>query len=289
MKRVVIVGKRGRLGAALVRELAPNCQVVGLGREDLDLSKPVGAQIAGLEFDLLINCAAATNVDWCEQNPDLAERINAAAVGELAEVCRRRHARLVHLSTDYVFDGRAQTPLSEQVPPNPANRYGLSKRHGELAALAGSGEHLVIRVSWVFGPDRPSFIDQLIGQAQRQSSVAAVADKWSAPTYTLDFCRWLQPALFEQPIGGILHVCNAGACSWREWAEATLDAARQLGLPVKANSVEPLALAEMKKFTAARPVYTVMDTARFQALTGIKPRPWQEAVRDYVRRHYRVA
>jgi dTDP-4-dehydrorhamnose reductase len=288
-KRIIIVGKRGRLGAALVREFAPRCDVIALGREDLDLSAPVTPQVALPKFDVMLNCAAATNVDWCEQNPKLAQRLNGEAVGELAEFCARRDARLIHVSTDYVFDGKTPVPLTEEAAPNPINRYGQSKRQGELAVLAASPDHLVVRVSWVFGPDRPSFIDQMIAQARGEQSVAAVADKWSAPSYTLDIARWLHPVLLERSMGGLLHLCNAGSCSWKEWGEVALAAARRLGIQVKATDVAPLTLAGMKQFKALRPVHTVMATTQFQALTGLQPRPWQEAVAAYIDRHYRTA
>jgi dTDP-4-dehydrorhamnose reductase len=288
-KRIVIVGKRGRLGAALARGFAPRYDVIALGREELDLSAPVASQIALPKFDTMLNCAAATNVDWCEQNPELAQRLNGEAAGELAEFCARRHARLIHVSTDYVFDGETPTPLTEEAVPNPINRYGRSKRKGELAVLAASPDHLVVRVSWVFGPDRPSFIDQIIAQAQSEPAVAAVADKWSAPSYTLDIAQWLHPVLLERAAGGILHLCNTGSCSWKEWAEVALAAARRLGLRVRAMEVAPLTLAGMKRFKASRPVHTVMATTKFQTLAGLQPRPWQEAVAAYINRHYQTA
>jgi dTDP-4-dehydrorhamnose reductase len=141
----------------------------------------------------------------------------------------------------------------------------------------------------VFGPDRPSFIDQLIEQAQRDPSVAAVADKWSAPAYTLDIAQWLHPVLAERSINGVLHLCNAGSCSWKEWGEVALAAARRLGLRVRTTQVAPLSLAGMKRFKALRPVHTVMATTKFQTLSGLQPRPWQEAVAAYIDRHYQTA
>lgn len=288
-KRIVIVGKRGRLGAALAREFASGYEVIALGREDLNLSAPVAGQLALPEFETMLNCAAATSVDWCEQNPGLAQRLNGEAAGELAEFCARRRARLVHVSTDYVFDGKSPAPLTEENAPDPVNRYGRSKRLGELAVLTASPDHLVVRVSWVFGPDRPSFIDQLIARAQSEAAVAAVADKWSAPSYTLDIAQWLHPILPERSVNGILHLCNAGRCSWKEWGEVALAAARRLGIPIRTTEVASLTLAEMKQFKALRPVHTVMATKKFQTLAGVQPRPWQEAVAAYVDRHYQTA
>ncbi|HEY0792730.1 MAG TPA: dTDP-4-dehydrorhamnose reductase [Chthoniobacterales bacterium] len=285
--RIVVAGSRGRLGAALVRAYARRFDVVPLDRNALDLARPISAQLEGLGFEVLINCAAATNVDWCEGNPALAGRINGTAVEELARCCAGQNARLIHVSTDYVFDGQDAGLLTEQVEPNPVNVYGWSKRAGELAALNNGPDNLVVRVSWVFGPDRPSFLDQIIAKARTEATLAAVADKWSSPTYTRDCAEWLGPRLFDREVRGLLHLCNAGGCTWRDLAEEGLTAARHAGVPLRAESVEPLRLAEMTGFTAQRPVHTVMATQRFQQLSGESPRGWQNAVAEYIARQYR--
>jgi dTDP-4-dehydrorhamnose reductase len=252
----------------------------------LDLAKPIGKLLKGVEFDLLINAAAATNVDWCEQHPAEADLINARSVSGLGKLCLARGVRCLHISTDYVFDGLASHPYREEDEAEPISVYGTSKRRGEELLLQSSADHLAIRVSWVFGPDKPSFIDWLLNQAISEEAVVAVDDKYSAPTYTLDFAQWIRPLLFERPIGGILHLCNSGGCTWREYGQCAVDAALQESVQLKARQVLPIRLDSMATFVARRPVYTVMATERFFKATGLSPRPWQDAVREFVKKKF---
>jgi dTDP-4-dehydrorhamnose reductase len=285
-RRIVIVGSGGRLGAALLREWrARGEDVIGFNRELLDLSDfaAMRERLDALEFDVLVNCAALTNVDRCECEPEEAFRINSSAVAALADICTRKKARCVHISTDYVFDGTKETPYEESDEPNPIGKYGESKLSGERCLHAVSDRHLVVRVSWVFGPDRASFVDQIVQRAREQDRVEAIADKISVPTYTLDAAQLLLAVIDRPEIAGVLHLCNRGECTWQEYGQHALDCAAAAGLPLRARKVEPLKLADMKAFIAKRPVYTPLLTAKFTELTGITPRPWREAVETYVR------
>ena len=211
----------------------------------------------------MINAAAATNVDWCEQHEADANLINARAVAELGAICAERGARCLHISTDYVFDGLASRPYCEEDPAIPISVYGKSKLLGEELLLQAHPNHLVIRVSWVFGPDKPSFIDWALDQALSGETLSAIDDKVSSPTYTLDFVQWIRPLLFELPIGGILHLCNPDGCTWREYAQWAIDGARQEGIRFKTQEVQPITLDSMPTFIARRPVYTVLSTGKF--------------------------
>jgi dTDP-4-dehydrorhamnose reductase len=285
-RRIAILGKNGRLGAALCRALADSFEILPFGRADLDLTKPLANQLADAEFDLLINTAAATNVDWCERHEDAAARINGHAVGTLGSICTERRVRCVHVSTDYVFDGSSSRPCSEEDEASPICVYGLTKRLGERLLLKANPGNLVIRVSWVFGPDKPSFVDWALDQAMTRTTVSAVNDKFAVPTYTLDFAEWIRPLLFDLAIGGILHLCNSGSCSWREYAQFAIDVARDQGVKVTAPEVDPIPLNSMKAFVARRPINTVLATDKYTKITGQVPRPWQQAVRDFVRRKF---
>src|SRR2546430_464220 len=176
-RKIAILGKNGRLGAALCRALSQKHEVVALSRQEVDLAASVSDQLKNVEFDLFINTAAITNLEWCEGNPGAAERVNAGAVGELGAICSAREVRCLHISTDYVFDGAASSPYREDRPAKPINVYGKTKRFGEELLLQAGGRHLVIRVSWVFGPDKPSFIDMLLDQAMNRERVEAIDDK----------------------------------------------------------------------------------------------------------------
>jgi dTDP-4-dehydrorhamnose reductase len=287
-RRIVVVGAGGRLGAALVREYAREFEVVGFNHAQLDLGAPeqLRSTLGSLDFDALINAAAQTNVDRCETHQEEAFALNAEAPRVLAEICRAKNARFVHISTDYVFDGEKREPYAEEDEARPISVYGESKREGERRALEANDRALIVRVSWVFGPDRPSFIDAILKKA-RHEEVSAVADKYATPTYTLDICALLKPFLVDRPEGGLLHLANSGECSWQEYAQWALDCCHAEGIPMKARKVGAASLAEMKNFIAKRPVYSVLSNGKYQRVTGETPRPWRDVVADYVRNHVR--
>ncbi|MEO5720886.1 MAG: dTDP-4-dehydrorhamnose reductase [Chthoniobacterales bacterium] len=307
MARIIILGAGGRLGAALLREFAADHQVSGFNRAQLDLGD--GGQLretlGALEFDLLVNCAAQTNVDRCEAEPAEAFALNAEAPGLLAEICATQGARLIHISTDYIFEGAKTEPYTEEDEARPISVYGESKLEGERRVLAVSGDHLVARVAWVFGPDRASFVDWIIQQAREKEEVAAVADKFSTPTYTHDIAEMLRRLVVAGVAdpgcasdvapaagvghpgyhGGIIHLTSRGSCTWQEYGQWALDCCLAKGMELRAERVGAISLADMKQFVARRPVYTVLSTEKYERLTGQKPRTWQDAVRAYVRDH----
>ena len=291
-QRVVIVGAGGRLGAALAREYARDAEMMAFNHAQLDLGRPERLQsnLGTLPFDALINAAALTNVDYCENHRAEAMQLNAEAPRVLAEICAEKKARFVHVSTDYVFDGEKRAPYTEDDPADPISGYGESKREGELQVLAANPEALVVRVSWVFGPDRPSFVDGILKKARNEQQMAAVADKFSTPTYTRDIAEMLRPVIAEvvdHGYRGILHLANRGACSWQEYAQWALDCCHEFGVPMKARRVGALSLGAMKNFVARRPVHTVLATDKYERLTGKPPRDWHDAVAEYVREYYR--
>src|SRR6266496_1992758 len=286
--KIIIIGSSGRLGAALMREYRGKYDVDGFNHTQLDLSNLNGVRerLRATNFDVLINAAAFTNVDLCETERDRAFLINAEAPGVLATICRDKRAKLIQFSTDYVFDGEKRAPYTEEDEAKPISIYGESKLAGEKNVLAADGGHLVVRVSWVFGPDRPSFIDGMIKRARENEKVGAIADKFSTPTYTHDVAQMLPQFFDGDGEGGILHFANAGKCSWQEYAQWALDCCREFGVPMKAKIVGPIKLNDMQDWVARRPVYSVLSTAKYTQLTGTPPRTWREAVADYITRFY---
>ena len=288
-KKILILGSGGRLGAALLRSWREaGDDVVGLNRALLDIGDlpQVRERLEELDFDALVNCAAQTNVDRCEKEIEEAHRINAAAVATIADVCSRKKARCVHISTDYVFDGEKRTPYTEEDEARPISVYGESKLGGEKCLHAVSDKHLAVRVSWVFGPDRASFVDQVLQRALEQETVSAIADKIAVPTYTLDAARLLRPLLEDDAADGTLHLCNDGECTWQEYGQFALDCAAKAGMPLKARTVGPQKMADLAAFIAKRPVYTAMSTKKLAGIVGTAPRPWQEAVAEYIQTHW---
>ena len=312
--KIIIIGSSGRLGAALMREYRGKYDIDGFNHTQLDLSNLNGVRerLRATNFDVLINAAAFTNVDLCETERDRAFLINAEAPGVLAKICDDKSAKLIHFSTDYVFDGEKRTAYTEEDEAKPISVYGESKLAGEKNVLATENRNLVVRVSWVFGPDRPSFIDGIIKRAQENREVDAIADKFSAPTYTVDIAemvgrmldarsrRALAPdglraghlqalaldGLRADRLQGIVHFANAGECSWQEYAQWALDRCHEAGLPLKATNVGARKLKDMANWVARRPVYSVLSTAKYTKFTDMPPRTWRDAVADYIRRFY---
>ena len=296
--KIIIIGSGGRLGGALLRECRERFDVVSFNRAQLDLANPdyLRTKLAPLRFDLLINCAAMTDVDLCEKEIERSLAINAEAPAALAQICRDKKAKLIHFSTDYVFDGEKREPYSETDAARPISQYGKSKRAGEEQVLGSQGRHLVVRVSWVFGPERPSFIDAMIKRAREEEHVEAIADKISTPTYTADVAEML-PRFFDVDVeGGIMHFANNGECSWQEYAQHALDCCHAAGVALKTKRVGALKLADMTRlhqgsggqaiWVARRPVYSVLSTDKYSRLTALSPRSWRDAVSDYIERSY---
>ncbi|HEX3619333.1 MAG TPA: dTDP-4-dehydrorhamnose reductase [Candidatus Udaeobacter sp.] len=299
--KIVILGAGGRLGAALMREYRGKYDVEGFNHTQLDLSNLNGVRerLRATNFDVLINAAAFTNVDLCETERDRAFLINAEAPGMLARICCDKRAKLIHFSTDYVFDGEKRAPYSEEDEAKPISVYGKSKLAGEKNVLATENQHLVVRVSWVFGPDRPSFVDGIIKRAQENGEVDAIADKFSAPTYTVDIAEmvgrvldaWSRRAVAPDGLRagrlqGIVHFANAGECSWQGYGQWALDRCHEAGLPLKATNVDARKLKDMANWVARRPVYSVLSTAKYTKFTDMPPRTWRDAVADYITRFY---
>lgn len=287
--RILVLGASGGLGRSLVRRLSSNNEVTGWGRAALDLERPETAAeaLARHDFDVLLNPAGLTSPDVCEEQPEKAWLANVAGPQALAEFCQRRGARMIHFSTDYVFSGAAQAPLTEDDEPRPLNHYGRTKRAGEEAVLQACPQALIARVSWLFGPDKASHPDHIIQRALKGEELTAVADKVSVPTSNADICDWIQLLLRGHPqVSGVLHLCNSGTASWHTWAEATLEFARQAGVPVGTVQVRPVQLAELSFLKAPRPLMTIMSNARLQQVLGIRIRDWREALEEYVQQKY---
>ena len=195
--KVLVLGSKGRLGGALARMWAPDYEVRALARPELDVADlpALGKLLESESYDVLVNCTGLTNVDRCERDREEAEIVNARAPGVMAEDAAAKRARFIHFSTDYVFDGAKTTPYTEEDEARPLSHYGRTKLQGERAALAPSPRHMAVRVAWVFGPDKPSFVDQIIERALANDRVEAIANKTSCMTFTEDVSRWLRPFL----------------------------------------------------------------------------------------------
>lgn len=286
--RIIITGTGGRLGAAVARHLRDRHRVIAWDRKALDLASPeqIDDHFGALDFEAVIHCAAVTGVDYCEQHPEEARAVNADAPARIARICQARGARLVHVSTDYVYDGKNPGLRQESDACDPLGVYARSKHAAEQAVLAADPSFLVARASWIFGPDRAGFADSIVERAGQSEDCGAIADKWSNPSYSMDLARYLEALVLNPEARGMVNLCNADGCSWLEYGQAALDLAAEAGVELKCRVLAPQRCADMPGFLAERPVHTAMDTSRLEALTGQTVRPWREALADYFGTYY---
>ncbi|MEA2457099.1 MAG: dTDP-4-dehydrorhamnose reductase [Thermoleophilaceae bacterium] len=273
--RALITGGRGQLGSDLLRLLGDDAHV--RSHAELDITDPAQLDRAFEEVqpDVVFNCAAFHNLDECERNPDPAWATNVRAVMDLA----RRGAKLVHLSTNYVFDGRRPEPYLEHDLPRPRSVYALTKLAGEYAALAYGPDSLVVRSAGLYGlagnaSKGGNFVQRVLGRARDTGQLTMVADQRLQPTYTPDLAAALVDAVASDATG-LLHLTNSGACSWLEFTQAIVENAG-LDVPIEAvtTTVPPGGVD--------RPLNGVLAHARAGEL-GLAPlRPWREALDDYM-------
>lgn len=286
-KKLVVVGSGGRLGRSLMDSLARDHEVIGFDHKSLDLSSidAIDSALGALDYDELILSGALTAVDYCETHRDEAFAVNATGPGRIAEITADKGAHLTYISTDMVFDGLKSGLYIEADEAIPANVYGESKLEGERLVLKASPDHLVARVSWVFGPARPAFPEWIIGMACKELNLTLPEDKICCPTYTEDLTTWLRALTVDAkdgPASGVVHLCNSGACAWRDWGQACIDDARETGIDVMVDKIRGVPVESVAAFVAKRALNTAMDTSKFTALTGLQPRPWQQALREFV-------
>jgi len=282
--RLAITGTSGRLGAALAEHLKARHEVIPLPRSVCDLADPESLQQAlnVLDCEVLLNPAGMTSIEDCEGDARMAMRVNSAAPGKMALWAAERKVRMIHFSTDYVFEGVLPGLRLEAEPARPILAYGRSKLAGERAVLTHPG-HLVLRVSWLFGPEKPSFVDRVMQLAMAGEPLEAVADKWSIPTSTADLVCWVE-SLLESDVSGVLHACSSGKpVSWHGMAEAIVDEMHACGAIAIRPQVLKQSAEENSSFKVVRPRHTAMSNERLESLLDKPPRVWNEALREYVR------
>ncbi|MDQ7006077.1 MAG: dTDP-4-dehydrorhamnose reductase [Acidobacteriota bacterium] len=277
--RPLIIGAGGLVGRTLVSRLEPRFpHTVSATRAEIDICDRWGmaAEIARLRPTVVLNCAAMSNVDACEEDPEAADRVNAEGPAHLAEICRREGIRLIHFSTDYVFDGEKQGEYDEADAPGPVNHYGWSKLRGEQAVLETLVEAVVLRVSFVFGSGRPTFLDKIADQLRQGDGAVRVFEGWaSRPTCTLEIAQVVERIL-ESDLTGVWHLANPPAGSRADFAR---ELARVLGAdPERVEGTDPAAV----ELPARRPSRTPLATSRLERALGWKPRDWREWAAEYL-------
>ena len=283
LARVLITGGGGQLASDLEERLSGRAEVLAPGRAELDITDEgaVEAAFASLRPDTVVNCAAFHNLDVCEQEVDRSFEVNARAVKRLGERCREAEARLVHFSTNYVFDGRAERPYREDDLPSPRSIYAISKLAGEHTALAYAPGALVVRGAGLYGMHGSAskggnFVTRMVGRAREQGALKMVSDQRLSPTFTADLAGAVIEAL-EKDARGVLHLANSGDCSWYEF---TVEIMRLAGLEVPIEAVQ----TTIPPGGVDRPLNGVLDRPAADA-AGLEPlRHWRDALDDYMQR-----
>lgn len=280
--RIFITGHKGQLGTAL-REALAHFEIEGADLPEWDMTDlaQVRASLAGFRPDVVIHAAALTNVDYCAGNLREAVRINGMGTYNVARACHDVDALMVAISTNEVFDGRAQRPYLEYDQRNPINPYGTSKLVAEQVVERFAGRYQIVRTAWLFAPGGVNFIHKIIARAQSGQPLRVVTDEVGSPTYAPDLAAALA-TLIETGNPGIFHLVNAGLCSRYDFARAILDQARLGDVPI-----EPIRLADFER-ASTPPAYCPLDNL-FAASMGIELRPWQEALAAYIQAYMQDA
>lgn len=277
--KVLITGYRGQLGTSLVNCAPADVEISAVDRETLDITQSdrVADFIAKQAPALIINAAAYTAVDRAESDRANAQAVNGDAVGALARIGTEQGARLVHVSTDFVFGGGLSRPIQPDAPTDPLGVYGQTKLDGERQAQANAVDALILRTAWVYGPHGGNFVKTMLRLMGERDEVRVVADQIGAPTYAPDLAAAIW-SLAAQGARGVMHYSDAGAASWYDFAVAIQEEALAIGLLKHAASIVPIRTEDFPT-AAARPHYSLLDSsATWAALGGMAPH-WRSNLR----------
>jgi len=270
---ILVIGANGMLGRDMMALIGAAARGVDIDEIDITSLESTERVIRTLKPETVINCAAYTDVDGCETNVETAMQVNGEGVAHLALATREIGARLVHVSTDYVFDGSKGTPYVEDDAPCPLGVYGESKLAGELNA-GFNPDHLIVRTQWLFGLHGKNFVETMLRLAVEKDEIAVVDDQVGSPTWTVDLAQAVL-ALLKSGHRGIYHAANAGFCSWNGFAQAIFEEA---GLPVK---VHGMTTDELNR-PARRPLYSTLDCSKLEQDAGFRLQPWRSALKTYL-------
>lgn len=270
---ILVVGSKGMLGQELMGLLGSAARGVDVGEIDITDLESVQRVLVTLKPAVVVNAAAYTDVDGCETRAELALQVNGEGVAHLAMITKEIGAKLVQVSTDYVFNGGKGSPYLEDDPPAPLSIYGESKLAGEMNAKYNP-DHLIVRTQWLYGHAGKNFVETMLKLAGERSELTVVDDQVGSPTWTYDLALAIQ-ALIEKGCRGTYHAANAGFVSWNGFAREIF---RLAGLDVV---VTPMSTAQLGR-PAARPLYSTLDCGKLTQDTGFVPEPWQEAIKRYL-------
>ncbi|MCT4686664.1 dTDP-4-dehydrorhamnose reductase [Vallitalea sp.] len=273
---ILITGVNGQLGYDAAKLLSPFHKIIGLKKDELDITKLKDVQnvISNVKPQVIINCAAYTNVDGCEENINLAYNINAYGCHNLAILSKKYDYCLVHFSTDYVFDGKKSQPYIESDKANPLNIYGSSKLLGENFIKSLCPKHYILRTSWLYGQHGNNFVKTMLKLSKKNDTLNVVNDQIGTPTYTVDLIKVIA-MLIKTDNYGIYHVSNEGECSWYDFTNKILQ------LTNNKTKVFPIDSEQLNK-PAKRPSYSVLKNYMLKHVFNYKTRSWEEALEEFL-------
>jgi dTDP-4-dehydrorhamnose reductase len=282
--RILLTGASGQVGWELSsRSGQQGFEVLALDRSDLDITDPVSVkrEVSRTGVSLVVNAAGYTAVDEAESEPELAFAANRDGPAYLASACKKVGIPLVHISTDYVFDGKNQESYLVTDPVSPLGVYGKSKAAGEVAVREHLPEHLILRTSWIYGVRGHNFVKTMLRLGREREVVQVVADQYGCPTYAADLAETIlrvavQVLEGKQVHWGTYHYCGQGVTSWHGFAEAIFNLARKY-VPLKVKQIEAVTTAEYHT-AAKRPANSVLDCSLFESHFGFAPKPWNESL-----------
>lgn len=274
--KVLIIGAKGMLAHEVIAELDGFCEISSGDLPECDIrdAEVVGSVVRDIRPDIIINCAAYTDVDGCEREQEQAFAVNAEGVKNIAVACRETGVLLYHVSSDFVFDGTKRTPYTEDDDVGPLSVYGRSKLAGEQYIRKLLSRYVIVRTSWLFGRAGRNFVTTILKFAEEREELRIVNDQAGCPTYAVDLARAIK-SLLNNAAQGMYHICNSGTCTWYDFASEIVKLA---GYKTR---IVPITSAELAR-PASRPQYSAMDCSRIMAATGFRPRPWQEALQEYI-------
>lgn len=274
----LVLGAGGMLGSIVTRALEREFPgTMSATRAEIDVTDRfrMEAEVERLQPTVVINCTGFTDVDGCETDPDRARRVNAEGAENAARAAAGAGCRLVHISTDYVFDGRSRRPYVESAATGPLSTYGRTKLEGEERVAAAAPDHLIVRTAWLYGHGRSNFVEAIRARARAGGTLRVVEDQVGSPTYAADLADGLI-ALMRSDYRGTVHFANKGLCSRLAMARSILEILR-----AESVRLEAITTLEAGRI-AVRPAFSALDTGLYERLTGDLPRPWEEALRRYL-------
>ncbi|MCK4846612.1 MAG: dTDP-4-dehydrorhamnose reductase [Deltaproteobacteria bacterium] len=285
--KILLIGAGGMLGHDVAALLESKCDLTLSSIDYIDITDEakVIEVLKREEWDVVVNTAAYTNVDGAETNEAMAFEVNGEGAGNLARACNAIGAKLIHISTDFVFDGASSIPYTESSQPAPLSVYGGSKLAGEEAVMREDGDYIIIRTSWLYGVGGDNFPDKIISLARDRNILSIIFDQVGTPTHTLDLAEAVWNLIDSKADSGIYNFSNEGVASWYDFAYLAVELARKEGIVLKLDTLRPIRTEEYPT-AAKRPAFSVLDKAKYKRATGAAIAHWTKSLGGYMKERW---